>query len=168
MRHLSVHRRDEQMMELALRQAWVAEALGEVPVGAVVVREGRVIGFGHNRRESHVDPIAHAEIMALRQAAYLHGDWRLNDCTMYVTLEPCPMCAGAMVNARIGRLVYGAADPKMGAVDSLYELCGDPRLNHRVEVVSGLLADRCGQILRRFFRRRRREGTSRRGPVSPG
>lgn len=156
-RHLSPHARDEQMMEMALRHARIAEALGEVPVGAVVVRDGCVIGMGHNLRETHHDPTAHAEMIALRQAAYALGSWRLNDCTLYVTLEPCPMCAGAIVNARIERLVYGAADPKMGCIDTLYELCSDPRFNHSVLIDSGLLSDRCGQILRGFFRRRRRE-----------
>ncbi len=156
-RHLSPHARDKRMMEIALRQAQIAEGLGEVPVGAVVVCGDRVLGMGHNLRETGHDPTAHAEMIAMRQAASTRGNWRLNDCTLYVTLEPCPMCAGAIVNARIRRLVYGADDPKMGCVDSLYELCSDPRFNHSVLVDSGLLADRCARILKRFFRRLRRE-----------
>lgn len=152
------------MMGLALNLASKAAAIGEVPVGAVVVHRGRVVGEGFNRRESEADPTSHAEIEAIRQAATALGDWRLSECTLYVTLEPCPMCAGAIVNARVGRLVYGATDPKAGAVASLYQLCSDARLNHRVEVLDGVRARECGLVLRRFFRglRRRRRSSRRR------
>ena len=139
-------------MTLALEQAREAAALGEVPVGAVVVdAKGEVVGRGHNRRELDQDPLAHAEVRAIHQAARALGSWRLVDTTLYVTLEPCPMCAGALVNARVGRLVYGADDPKAGAVRTLYALCEDPRLNHRVEVQKGVLAQACAHELREFF-----------------
>ena len=118
-------------MRLALEQAAAAVTHGDVPIGAVVVRHGEVIAARHNERELTGDPTAHAEVLAIRDAAHVVGHWRLLDCTLYVTLEPCVMCAGALVNARIGRVVYGAADPKAGAVASLYEVLGDPRLNHR-------------------------------------
>jgi tRNA(adenine34) deaminase len=131
-------------------------AHGDVPIGAVVVCDGQVIAARHNERELTGDPTAHAEVLAIRDAAQVIGHWRLLDCTLYVTLEPCAMCAGAAVNARIGRLVYGATDPKAGAVASLYELCGDPRLNHRLPVVAGLRAEQAGQLLRDFFADRRR------------
>jgi len=147
---------DVRMMRRALVLARRAGRLGEVPVGAVVVHEGRVIGAGRNTREADADPLGHAELAAIRAAAARLGDWRLNDCTLYVTLEPCPMCAGAIVNARVGRLVYGAADPKMGAVHTLYQICTDRRLNHRVAVRAGLLAAESADLLRRFFRQRRR------------
>ena len=135
---------------------------GEVPVGAVVVHydtadgAGRVIGAAYNQREQLRDPTAHAEMIAITQAAGALGSWRLTDCTLYVTLEPCPMCAGAIVLARLPRLVYGAADPKAGAVASLYQLVNDPRLNHRAEVVADVLIEPCGEILSRFFQQRRR------------
>jgi tRNA(adenine34) deaminase len=138
-------------LQLARRAAW----LGEVPVGAVVVCDDRIIGSGFNQRESLEDPTAHAEIIALRRAAIARRCWRLDDCTLYVTLEPCPMCAGAIVNARLGRLVYGAADPKMGAVDTLYRLCTDDRLNHRLSITRDLLGDQSAALLRSFFRQRR-------------
>ena len=146
---------DAQMMARALAQAAQAAAAGEVPVGAVVYLGPRVLAEAHNRREAANDPTAHAEILALRAAAMELGSWRLGGCALAVTLEPCPMCAGALVNARLPRLVYGAADPKMGCVDTLYRLCGDPRFNHRVEVVRGVMADEAAGLLRAFFRTRR-------------
>lgn len=121
-------------------------------MGAVVVAKGRVVGVGFNRREVDADPVGHSEIIALREACRSAGRWRVDGATLYVTLEPCPMCAGAIVNARVARLVYGTADPKGGAVDSLYQICTDPRLNHRVEVCAGVLADPCATILKNFFR----------------
>ena len=142
-------------MEEALREAQRAQDLGEVPVGAVIVRDGKVIGRGANRNVSDSDPTAHAEVMALREAARRIGNHRLEDCAMYVTLEPCAMCAGALVHARLRRLVYGAADPKAGAVRSVLKVLNHPRLNHRMAVKSGVLAGRCGQLLREFFRERR-------------
>ncbi|MFZ4720730.1 MAG: tRNA adenosine(34) deaminase TadA [Ilumatobacteraceae bacterium] len=142
-------------MRLAIAEAHAAEAHDDVPIGAVVVRDGQVIARRHNERELTGDPTAHAEVLALRDAAAVVGHWRLNDCTLYVTLEPCVMCAGALVNARIGRVVYGATDPKAGAVASLYEVCADERLNHRPPVESGVLADECGQLLKDFFAARR-------------
>ena len=146
---------DTRMMWLALEQAEAAAALGEVPVGAVVYCDDQVVAVAHNRRELDADPTAHAEVLALRQAARRVGTWRLDRCTLAVTLEPCPMCAGALVNSRLARLVYGAADPKMGAVDTLYQLCTEPRFNHRVAVRAGVLVDDCVAILQRFFRDRR-------------
>jgi tRNA(adenine34) deaminase len=145
---------DITMMRRALELAREAAAIGEVPVGAVVYQTatGHILGEGYNRREVDRDPTAHAELIAIRAAAAAIGDWRLNHCTLVVTLEPCPMCAGLIVNARLGRLVYGAADPKAGAVDSLMHLTTDPRLNHRVEPLPGILADECGDLLREFFR----------------
>ncbi len=139
-------------MREALTEAEKACALGEVPVGAVVVRDGEVIGRGHNLRETLLDSSAHAEILALREAARKLGDWRLTGCTLYVTIEPCPMCAGALVQFRVSRLVYGARDPKAGAVDSLVDLVRDPRFNHRVEVISGVLEEECRAVIQRFFR----------------
>ena len=146
---------DDQAMRLALEEAAAAAVHGDVPVGAVVVRDGKLIAARHNERELTGDPTAHAEVLAIRDAAHDVGHWRLLDCTLYVTLEPCPMCAGALVNARIGRLVYAATDPKAGAVASLYELCSDPRLNHRLPVVAGLHAEQAGELLRAFFADRR-------------
>jgi tRNA(adenine34) deaminase len=150
----------DRWMREALALAAHASAAGEVPIGCVVVHDptGRVIGRGHNRREADRDPAAHAEIVAMRQAGQALGHWRLVDCTLVVTLEPCPMCAGAIVQARVPRLVYGCDDPKAGAVRTLYQLCTDDRLNHRVEVTSGVLADDCAQILRSFFRQQRALG----------
>jgi len=146
----------EQSMREALGEAQVAANAGDVPVGAVVLgADGTVIGRGHNRREAGVDPTAHAEIEALRDAAQHLGSWRLLGTTLVVTLEPCPMCAGALVNARIGRLVYGCSDPKAGAVDTLMQIGQDPRLNHRFEVVSGVLGEECAGTLKRFFAARR-------------
>ena len=139
-------------MRAALEQARRAAELGEVPVGAVVVRGDELLGAGHNRREVDGDPLAHAELLALRQAAAAVGGWRLVGCMMFVTLEPCAMCAGALVNSRVERLVYGAADPKAGYCGSLGDIPRDPRLNHRLEVVSGVMAEECGELLRVFFR----------------
>lgn len=147
---------DAAAMRLALEEAVAAEAHGDVPIGAVVVRDGEVIARRHNERELTGDPTAHAEVLALRDAAAVVGHWRLLDCTLYVTLEPCVMCAGALVNARIGRVVYGATDPKAGAVASLYEVCADERLNHRPPVEHGVLAEECGALLKAFFAARRR------------
>lgn len=147
-------------MELALAEAGRALAHGDVPIGAVVVRDGAVVAARHNERELTGDPTAHAEILALRDAARAVGHWRLEDCTLVVTLEPCVMCAGAVVNARIGRLVFGATDPKAGAVGSLYDVPADGRLNHRPPVVGGVLAERGGDLLRAFFAARRRPGAS--------
>jgi len=143
-------------MAEALAQARLAAAEGEVPIGAVVVADGRVAGRGRNARERLNDPTAHAEILALQEASRELGRWRLSGATMYATLEPCPMCAGALINARIDRLVYGVADPKAGAVDTLFDVLRDSRLNHRVQVASGILAAECGEILRQFFRDRRK------------
>jgi tRNA(adenine34) deaminase len=142
---------DAAYMALALEEARRAAAEGEVPIGAVMVCDGAVVARGRNARESAADPTAHAEMIAIREAAEKLGRWRLSDCTLYVTLEPCPMCAGALVNARIERLVYGAADPKAGAVGTLYDLSADTRLNHRYEVTAGVLEAECGQILKNFF-----------------
>ncbi len=142
-------------MRLAMAEAVAAEAHGDVPIGAVVVRDGRVIAARHNERELTGDPTAHAEVLALRDAAAVVGHWRLLDCTLYVTLEPCVMCAGATVNSRVGRVVFGATDPKAGAVASLYQVCSDTRLNHRPPVTVGVLADECGALLKAFFAARR-------------
>ena len=145
-------------MAAALAQAQTAEEVGEVPVGAVITRNGEIISKGYNRTITDCDPTAHAEIIAIRAAAEVLGDWRLNDCTLYVTLEPCCMCAGAMVLARVDRVVYGATDPKAGAVDTLFHLCGDERLNHKVEVTSGVLREKCSEILTGFFKAQRALG----------
>ena len=145
-------------MELALREARQALEENEVPVGAVIVHGDRVIASAHNQREQLRDPTAHAEIIAITQAAESMGDWRLEGCTLYVTHEPCAMCAGAMVLARIERVVYGATDPKAGAVHSLYHLLGDERLNHQADVFPGVLAQPCGEILAQFFAQQRRMG----------
>ncbi len=144
-----VHR---MWMDRALGLAQGAADAGEVPVGAVVVHDGVVIAEASNRRELDQDPTAHAELLALRDAARALGSWRLEGCTLYVTLEPCTMCAGALVLARLPLLVFGASDPKAGAVGSLYDIAREPRLNHRVEVESGVMAEECGAVLTRFFR----------------
>jgi tRNA(adenine34) deaminase len=150
---------DLEAMREAIALAAAAAAAGETPVGCVVLDpEGRIIGRGNNRRQMDRDPVAHAEIFALREAAQVRGDWRLTGCTLVVTLEPCPMCAGAIVNARISRLVYGASDPKAGAVRTLYRICDDPRLNHRAEVISGIMAEECGALLGKFFAAQRALG----------
>lgn len=147
-------------MSEAIALARQAEALGEVPIGCAIVHDPtqRVVGRGYNRRQTDHDPTAHAEILAMREAGQALGHWRLLDCTLYVTLEPCPMCAGALVNARVPRLVYGCDDPKAGAVRTLYQLCEDGRLNHRVTVTTGVLAPECAQLLQDFFRARRAMG----------
>ena len=143
-------------MREALAEARAALATSDVPIGAVVVDpDGTVVGTGRNRREADHDPTAHAEVVALRQAAAARGEWRLAGCTLVVTLEPCTMCAGALVLARVGRLVYGAEDPKAGAAGSLWDVVRDRRLNHRPEVVGGVLADECAEVLRTFFRTHR-------------
>jgi len=148
----------EAYMQMALQQAQEALAEEEVPVGAVIVHDEQVIAAAHNQREQLHDATAHAEMIAITQASEALRSWRLEGCTLYVTLEPCPMCAGAILQARIPRVVYGASDPKAGAVASLYQLLSDERLNHRAEIVPGVLADRCGEILTRFFQQQRRLG----------
>lgn len=146
---------DEFWMEEALREAQRALAMGEVPVGAVVVCEGRIVGRGCNRPLSANDPTAHAEILALREAGQTLGNYRLLACDLYVTVEPCAMCAGAITHARIRRLIYGAEDAKAGAVHSMLQVLNHPKLNHRVEVSSGVLGARCMDLLQTFFRKRR-------------
>jgi tRNA(adenine34) deaminase len=147
--------RDEYYMRLALREAARAPEHDDIPVGAVVVREGEVIGLGHNEREVRADPTAHAEMMAVREAAQALGSWRVLDSVLYVTLEPCAMCAGAIVLARIPRVVFGTADPKAGAAGSVLDVLGEQRLNHRPQIQSGLLAEECADLLRAFFAERR-------------
>jgi tRNA(adenine34) deaminase len=151
---------DELMMREALIEARKALEIGEVPIGCIIFHEptNRIIGRGHNLRETDVDPTAHAEIVAMRHAARALGHWRLVDCVLVVTLEPCAMCAGAIVNARVPRLVYGCGDPKAGAVRTLYTLCEDERLNHRVEVAGDVLSDECAELLRGFFQAQRALG----------
>jgi len=146
---------DHQAMALALVEARRAGDLGDVPVGAIVVMGDRVVGTAGNRREADTDPTAHAEIVALRRAATQLGTWRLSETTMYVTLEPCPMCAGALIAARVGRLVFGAPDPKAGACGSLYNLCADPRLNHELPVDHGVREAECAELLQGWFVARR-------------
>jgi len=148
----------EHFMKMALEEAELGMREDEVPIGAVIVHGERVIARAHNQREQLHDPTAHAEMIAITQAAEAVQSWRLDDCTLYVTLEPCPMCAGAIVQARIPTVVYGAADPKAGAVRTLFRLLDDPRLNHRCLIVSGVLAEPCGQILTRFFQQQRQLG----------
>jgi tRNA(adenine34) deaminase len=148
---------DERYMRIALEQAAAAAAADEAPVGAVIVADDRVLAAARNEREALRDPTAHAEMIAITQAASALQNWRLENCTLYVTLEPCPMCAGAIVLARIPRVVFGALDPKGGAVRSLYRLLEDSRLNHRVEVVEGVLSEPCGLVLSEFFRGKRRQ-----------
>lgn len=147
--------RDEYFMRLALREARCALEHDDVPIGAVVVRGGEVIGAGHNEREVRQDPTAHAELIALREAARAVGGWRVLDAVLYVTLEPCAMCAGAIVLARVPRVVFGASDPKAGAAGSVLDVLAEPRLNHRPEVAGGLLASECGTLLSEFFAARR-------------
>jgi tRNA(adenine34) deaminase len=146
---------DEEAMALALDEARAAGEHDDVPVGAVVVVDGVVVARRHNERERVGDPTAHAELLALRDAATTIGSWRLDAATLVVTLEPCPMCAGALVAARVGRLVFGAADPKAGACGSLYNLCADPRLNHELPVTAGVAGEACAELLTTFFRSRR-------------
>lgn len=148
-------RDDAAWMELALAQARAAAEAGEVPVGAVVVKDGEIVGTGQNRNLRDHDPAAHAEIVALRQAAAQLGNHRLGGCVMFATIEPCAMCAGAMIHARLARLVYGATDPKAGAAGSVLDVLNHPKLNHRMEVTSGVVADRCSEILQEFFRQKR-------------
>jgi tRNA(adenine34) deaminase len=146
-------------LEMALDEAAVAASEDEVPVGCVIVSFQRgVIGRAHNQREQLRDPTAHAEMIAITQAAQALGSWRLEDCALYVTLEPCPMCAGAIVQARLPLVVYGCADPKAGACDTLYQITNDPRLNHRARVIGGVLAERCAAVLSDFFAAKRRTG----------
>lgn len=145
----------DDLMQLALDEAHAALVHDDVPIGAVVARDGEVLGRGHNRREVDQDPTAHAEVLAIRAAAAALGSWRLEDCTLVVTLEPCTMCAGAIVLARIPTVVYGATDPKAGAAGSLMNVLDDVRLNHRCAVIAGVRAQECGDLLRDFFRGRR-------------
>ena len=147
--------RDDYFMRLALREAERALEHDDVPIGAVLVRDGEVVAAAHNERELRQDPTAHAEITALRQAARAVGSWRILDAVVYVTLEPCAMCAGALVLARVARVVYGASDPKAGACGSVLDVLGEPRLNHRPDVAGGLLAAECGALLSDFFLTRR-------------
>jgi len=149
---------DRRYMQEAVEQARKSLETEDVPVGALVVFQEHVIGRGWNQREKLQDPTAHAEMLALTAAAEYIGHWRLEDCTLYATLEPCPMCAGALVQARVSRLVYGARDGKAGACGSLYELTQDPRLNHQIETVPGVMAEPCAELLKAFFRRRRELG----------
>lgn len=146
---------DEAGMRAALREAHASLARDEVPVGCVIVHDGLVIGRGHNQVEALQDATAHAEILAIGAASNALGSWRLHECTLYVTLEPCSMCAGAIVLARLGRLVYGASDPKAGACGSVLDVVGERRLNHRVEVEREVMAEECGELLREFFRKKR-------------
>ncbi len=146
---------DEAWMRLALAEAATAQTEGEVPVGALVVLDGNEVGRGHNRTLQDRDPSAHAEVVALRDAARRLGNHRLTGCHLYVTVEPCAMCAGAVVQARIARVVYGCDDPKAGAIRTLYKIADDPRLNHRAEIVGGVLAVECAEILQRFFQEKR-------------
>ena len=155
---------DRHFMEMALEQAHQSYLLGEVPIGAVVVHDGQVVGAGHNMRERFEDATYHAEMLAIEEACSHLRSWRLLDCDLYVTLEPCIMCCGAIINSRIDRVCYGAPNPKAGAADSLYHLLQDSRLNHQAEVVSGALADQCGKVMKDFFRaaRRRHKAVKRR------
>jgi len=148
---------DQEFMHEALLEARKAFTKGEVPIGAVLVRDRQIIARGHNLREEQADPTAHAEILALREAAGRLGGWRLPNTTLYVTIEPCPMCAGALVQARVSRLVYGAPDYKAGAVHSLYTITEDDRLNHRLEVTGGILAEESAELMQLFFRSRRKQ-----------
>ncbi|MFZ0407195.1 MAG: nucleoside deaminase [Cyanobium sp.] len=155
--------RDVVWMERLLRRAEQVGAQGEIPVAAVILdRQGLCLGWGSNRRHRHQDPLGHAELVALRQAAALRGDWRFNDCSLLVTLEPCPMCAGALIQARVGRVVYGAADAKRGALGGCLNLAADPSAHHRMEVQGGVLAVSAQEQLSDWFRRRRRTGTRQR------
>ena len=156
------HQEDQHWMQRAIALAALAARRDEVPVGAVVVLDGRLVGQGYNLRETMQDPTAHAEMLALSEAARNVGFWRLDGCTLYVTLEPCPMCAGALVNARVKRLVFGCSDPKAGAAGTLLDIPRDPRLNHRLEVAAGVQAEQAADLLRRFF-------AAKRGPkAAPG
>ena len=158
-------RDDQQGMRAALREAERALAIDEVPVGCVVVHDGQVIARGHNQVEVLKDATAHAEMIAIGAASNAFNSWRLNECTLFVTLEPCAMCAGAIILSRVGRLVYGARDPKAGACGSVLDVIREPRLNHRVEVTEGVLADECAELLKEFFARKRREAEEQ---IEPG
>lgn len=147
----------EKYMSFAIEEAKKSMLLDEVPVGAVVVKDGVVISRGHNGRETTKDATSHAEMIAIREACKRLGGWRLTDCDLYVTLEPCPMCAGAMVNARIKRVIFGAFDPKAGACGSLMNIANDERLNHRIEIVSGILEEECSALLKDFFKLKRKK-----------
>jgi len=157
---------DERFMRMAIEAAGIAEDNGDVPIGAVIVCRDRIIGKAYNQREQLQDPTAHAEIVALTQAAAALGNWHLHDCKMYVTLEPCSMCAGALVLARIDEVVFGCFDPKAGACGSLYNIVQDERLNHRVEITSGVMEEQCRQQLQDFFARRRLENKNNRSGFS--
>ena len=157
-------RDDHEGMRAALREARAAATADEVPVGCVIVHDGAVIGRGHNQIEALQDATAHAEILAIGAASNALQSWRLSECTLYVTLEPCAMCAGALVLARVGRLVYGASDPKAGACGSVLDVIHERRLNHRVETTAGVMADECGSILKSFFARKRREAAEKSEP----
>jgi tRNA(adenine34) deaminase len=159
--------RDEDMhwMREAIAEAEKAKQLGEVPIGAVVVKDGAIIGRGHNLRETTFDPTAHAEMIAIREASRELGAWRLLDCTLYVTLEPCPMCAGALIQGRIRKVVYGTTDPKAGCAGTLMNLLQEPRFNHETELVSGVLQEECAMLLTDFFRQLRKRRTPQFGPA---
>lgn len=150
---------DRRFMRVAIEAAKIAEENGDVPIGAVIIHKNQIIAKAYNQREQLKDPTAHAEIIALTQAAAFVEHWRLNGCTMYVTLEPCPMCAGALVLARMDRLVFGCDDPKSGACGNLYDIVRDERLNHKLEVTSGVLAEECTELLQQFFQKRRIENS---------
>lgn len=152
---ISLAEQDQHFIQLAIQEAVAAEVLGEVPIGALVVRDGRIIGRGHNLRETEQDPTAHAEMIAIRRAAEFLGSWRLIDCTLYVTLEPCVMCMGGIILARIPNLVYGCRDPRAGAVGSIYDFSTDERFNHQVQVREGVLQQECSAQLSSFFRKLR-------------
>ncbi|MDU5145740.1 MAG: tRNA adenosine(34) deaminase TadA [Paenibacillus dendritiformis] len=154
MEDMMVH---EHWMRAAMEEAKKAEAIGEVPIGAVVVRDGLIIGRGHNLRETTLDSTAHAEMIAIREASSAIRAWRLLDCTLYVTLEPCPMCAGALVQSRLPLVVYGTADPKAGCAGTLMNLLQEPRFNHRVDIIEGVLQEECAAMLTDFFRRLRKK-----------
>jgi len=160
-------RDDEQGMTAALREAHASAARDEVPVGCVVVHDGLVIGRGHNQVEALQDATAHAEIVAIGAASTALGSWRLNECTMYVTLEPCAMCSGAIILSRVGRLVYGAADPKAGACGSVLDVIHERRLNHTVDLTTGVLAEECGAVLKEFFARKRKKAQTAEGGPRP-
>jgi tRNA(adenine34) deaminase len=156
---MSISKEDERFMRAAIKAAAIAEENGDVPIGAVIVYENQIIGKAYNQREQLQDPTAHAEIIALTQAAAAIGSWRLEGCRMYVTLEPCPMCAGALVLSRMDRLIFGCDDSKAGACKSLYNIVQDERLNHRLEVTSGVLREECSRLLQDFFQKRRTENS---------
>ena len=156
---MSSSKEDERFMKVAIEAAKIAEDNGDVPIGAIIVYQNQIIGKAYNQREQLKDPTAHAEIIALTQAAAALENWHLNGCTMYVTLEPCSMCAGALVLSRMDKLCYGCSDPKNGACGSLYNIVQDKRLNHRLKVTSGVLAEQCKKQLQNFFQQRRNEKT---------